>query len=72
MTDVEADFQATSESVAADAERLRGIEKEKASLTPDDPRRAELSEDAALLAEEIRAKTTVELELEAEATGSGT
>jgi hypothetical protein len=66
LSDAESDFQATSEDVAADAARLRSIEEEKARLDPDDPRRAELSEEAALLAEAIRRKTSVELELESE------
>ena len=70
MTEAESDFQATAESVAADAARLRSIEEKKARLDPDDPGRVDLSEDAALLAEEIRTKTTVELELEAEASRS--
>ena len=70
VSDVESDFQATSETVAADAERLRSLEAKKASLDPADPRRTELSEEAVLLAEEIRKMTTIELALDAEATQS--
>ena len=70
LSDVESDFQATSETVAADAERLRSLEAKKASLDPEDPRRTELSEEAVLLGEEIRKMTTLELALEAEATRS--
>lgn len=57
------DLRATAEAIAADAERLRVIEDEKAGLAIDDPRMVELSDEAASIAEALLPKTAAQSEL---------
>ena len=65
--DVQSDFQATAEDIAADSEVLRDIETEKSELDATDPRTLELTAKAEALARDIAAKTVAERELVVEA-----
>ena len=67
--DLQGDIQATAEDIAADAEVLHGIEKEKATLDATDPRTLELAVQAEALARDMAAKTVTERELVVEANG---
>ena len=60
------DLEATSESLEADAERLRGIEEEKRDLDIDDPRVDALSREAEEIASGIVVKSRAEREISAE------
>ncbi len=66
MTDTGDDLRATSESIAADADRLRAIEQRKQELPEGDPELVELSRQAERIAREIVPKTVAERELAAE------
>jgi hypothetical protein len=57
------DLQAISEDVAADAERLADMEREKARLDPDHPGTAELADRAERLAGDIADKARAERKL---------
>ena len=57
------DLRATAEAIAADAERLRAIEDEKAGLAVDDPRMVQLSDEAAAIARALLPKTAAQREL---------
>ena len=57
MSEERDDLRSIGESIAADAQRLREIETEKADLPPDDPRVLMLSEAAVRLVEVIARKT---------------
>lgn len=67
MSELEDDLHATSDSIAADAERLAAIEEEKAVLEADDPRMMELSAESDRLARGLVPKTSAEIELAREA-----
>ena len=67
MADVEDDLRATGETIAADAQRLADVEREKATLEVDDPRMADLSAEAERLAQRIAPLTAAETDLVAEA-----
>jgi hypothetical protein len=69
--DLQSDIHATAEDIAADSEVLQGIEKEKATLDPTDPRTLELAHQAEALGRGIAAKAVAERELVAEANGNG-
>jgi hypothetical protein len=67
MADEGDDLKATVETIAADAERLTAVEREKATLEVDDPRMADLSAEAEQLAQRILPLTAAETDLVAEA-----
>ena len=67
MTDTGDDLKATSESIAADAERLRTIEERKQTLPADHPDVLDLSHQAEQLARKILPKVVAERELAVEA-----
>lgn len=69
MTELEDDLRATSENVAADAERLQAIEQEKSKLAVDDARLVELSAEAERLAKRLVPKTQAEREIVEEVQG---
>ena len=69
MTELEDDLRATSENVAADAERLQAIEEEKSKLAVDYKRLVELSAEAERLAKRLVPKTQAEREIVEEAQG---
>jgi len=69
MSDLEGDFRATSEDIAADATRLKEIEEEKARLDPADPRAQELSEESERIARRLVPKTVAEREITDQANG---
>ena len=69
MTELEDDLRATSENVAADAERLQAIEQEKSKLAVDDARLVELSAEAEQLAKRLVPKTQAEREIVEEVQG---
>jgi hypothetical protein len=71
MSDLEGDFRATSEDIAADAGRLKEIEEEKAQLDPADRRAQELSEESERIARRLVPKTIAEREMADEANGGG-
>ena len=63
MDDVAEDLRATTESIAHDAQRLRDLELEKASLQVDDPRLQDLSEEGRRLGERLARSTRAEEQL---------
>jgi hypothetical protein len=67
MADVDDDLRATTETIAAEAERLTAVEQEKATLEADDPRMTDLSAEAERLAQRIVPLTAAETDLVAEA-----
>jgi hypothetical protein len=67
MADVDEDLRATAETIAAEAQRLTDVEREKATLEADDPRMADLSAEAERLAQRIVPLTAAETDLVAEA-----
>ncbi len=71
MTDAGDDLRATSEDVAADAERLRQIEERKQALPPDDPELIELSAEAERIARGLVPKTVAQKELATETVTDG-
>lgn len=71
MSDLEGDFRATSEDIAAEAGRLKAIEEEKSRLDPADPRAQELSEESERIARRLVPKTVAEREITDEANGGG-
>jgi hypothetical protein len=64
------DLRATAEAIAADADRLRVIEEEKASISIEDPRMIQLSDEAAAIARALLPKTVAQSELSEEAAES--
>jgi hypothetical protein len=68
MSDLEGDFHATSEDIAADAARLKEIEDEKSGLDPADPRTQALSDESERIARRLVPKTVAERELTDQAT----
>jgi hypothetical protein len=71
MTDLEGDFRATTEDIAADAARLKEVEETKSSLDPADPRAQALSEEGEAIAKRLVPKTVAEREMAEEANGGG-
>jgi hypothetical protein len=71
MTDLEGDFRATTEDIAADAARLKEVEETKSSLDPADPRAQALSEEGEAIAKRLVPKTVAEREMTEEANGGG-
>jgi hypothetical protein len=67
MADVDDDLRATGETIAADAQRLTDVEREKATLDVDDPRMTALSAEAERLAQRIVPLAEAESDLVAEA-----
>ena len=63
MTDSIDDLRATADDLAADAERLRDIERRKASMAPDDPELLELAAEAERLSKAMATKASVQREL---------
>ena len=63
MDDVAEDLRATTESIAHDAQRLRDLELEKATLDVDDPRLQDLSEEGRRLGERLARTTRAEEQL---------
>jgi hypothetical protein len=72
VTDAGDDLRATSEDVAADAERLRVIEERKQTLAADDPELIQLSAEAERIARGIVPKTVAQKELAVESVTEGT
>ena len=71
VTDTGDDLRATSEDVAADADRLRRIEERKQSLPTDDPELIELSAEAERIARGLVPKTVAQKELAKESVAEG-
>jgi hypothetical protein len=63
MSDLEGDFRATTEDIAADAARLKEIEEKKSRLDPADPQAQALSEESEGIARRLVPKTVAEREL---------
>jgi hypothetical protein len=57
------DLRATADSIAADAERLASVEREKTRRPADGPAVERLSRQARVLSDRIGAKVTVEQDL---------
>jgi hypothetical protein len=69
MPRIDDELHATADTIAADAERLATIEREKATLDADDPRVRDLSAESARLARRIEPLTAMERDLATEARG---
>lgn len=67
MSEAVEDLRATSEAIAAEAERLRVIEERKQRLDGADPALQELSAEAERIARSILPKAVAQRELAAEA-----
>ncbi len=63
MDEVAEDLRATTESIAHDAQRLRELELEKATLDVGDPRLLDLSEEGRRLGERLARTTRAEEQL---------
>ena len=63
MPNAKEDLEATAADLAADAERLKQVEKDKAALDPADPRLQELAAEAETIAQELPIKTAAQSEL---------
>ncbi|HET8784170.1 MAG TPA: hypothetical protein VFM38_00930 [Candidatus Limnocylindrales bacterium] len=63
MTEPMDDLRATADDLAADAERLREIELQKASMAPDDPALVDLAAEAEHLSASMASKATAQREL---------
>jgi hypothetical protein len=63
VTDMDEDFKATVEDIAADAKDIARIEERKEGLQPSDPAAVRLSVEAEELAEQLHEKTLVERNL---------
>ena len=70
MPDAADDLRATAADLAADAERLKQVEREKVSLDPSDPRLKDLAAEAETIARELPTKAAAQSELVQELTGS--
>ena len=70
--ELESDLRSTAESIVLDADRLRSIEEEKATLPIDDPRLADLSREAERIARRLVPKTAAESQLVLEAEADAT
>jgi hypothetical protein len=60
MTRITDDLKATADSIAADAERLAAVERDKTRRDEDDPAIGRLSERARELSDRIGAKVAIE------------
>lgn len=69
MTETGDDLRATSEAIAADAERLRQVEEQKQALPEGHPALLELSEEAERIARGLVPMAAAERELAVEAVG---
>lgn len=69
MADAAEDLKATATDLAADAERLKQVEQEKASLDPTDPRLKELAAEAEAIARDLPTKAAAQSELVEELSG---
>jgi hypothetical protein len=67
MTEIEHDLKATAEDLAADAERVRDIEQQKAALPVTDPGLATLSAESEALTLQMAEKARAEAALVSEA-----
>ena len=63
QSDLQSDLRSTTESIAADAERLRSIEEQKSRLEVGDPRLLTLSAEAEQIARRLVPKTAAESDL---------
>ena len=63
VTDAIDDLRATADDLAADATRLRDIERQKATMAPDDPALVPLAAEAERLSQAMAAKASAEHEL---------
>jgi hypothetical protein len=70
LPDAADDLKATAADLAADAERLRQVEREKVSLDPTDPRLKDLAAEAEAIAEDLPIKAAAQRELVEELSGS--
>ena len=71
MTDPIDDLRATADDLAADADRLKQIEEQKAALEQGDPTLVDLSDEAEQLTEDMAAKAKIQSELAADAAADG-
>jgi hypothetical protein len=69
VPDAKEDLKATAADLAADAERLKQVEQQKARLDPGDPRLEELAAEADAIAQELPVKTAAQSELVRELSG---
>lgn len=67
LNELESDIKATGDDLVADALRVVEIEKAKVALTPADPRRPELAQEAEATAKSMAQKTKLETQLVDEA-----
>jgi hypothetical protein len=70
VTEAREDLRATSEAIAADADRLVEIEKQKLDLADDDPQLLVLSKEAERIVRTLTSKTAAERELAEETVGN--
>jgi hypothetical protein len=63
LPDAADDLKATASDLAADAERLKQVEREKVSLEPTDPRLKDLAAEAEAIAQELPIKAAAQTEL---------
>jgi hypothetical protein len=66
MSELQEDLRSTTETMSAEAERLRDIEELKVTLEPDDPRLLALAEEAERIADRLSAMAGIEKELASE------
>jgi type II secretory pathway component PulJ len=71
MSEVEEDLKSLAETLSAEAERLRRLQREMATLEADDPRLPALAEKTEALAHRLSTMTVVESELSAEVADAG-
>jgi hypothetical protein len=67
MSDREDALQATTEDLIADAEELQAIERQKAAMTPDDPRQDALAAEAVVLVRDMVPKAAAQREIVSDA-----
>lgn len=67
MSEDDDDLRATADSIAADADRLAEIEASKGSMSLDDPKLLELSDEAEAIAARLVVKTAAETAIAEEA-----
>ena len=71
MPDPRDDLRATEESIRRDADHVKTLEKEKATLDPADPRVAHLSEQVERITARLQDKAAAERELTEEIQATG-
>jgi hypothetical protein len=69
VSEAREDLRATSEAIAADADRLLEIEKQKLDLADDDPQLLVLSTEAERIVRALASKAAAERELAEETVG---